>query len=373
MAPVKLHLRGEYKPAEARAALTPTTCKILMEHGFEIFVEESEQSIFHINEYKNVGCKIVPFGSWINAPKERIIIGLKELPEEQTFPLHHEHIQFAHCYKDQGGWKDVLRRYKKGKGILYDLEFLENDQGRRVAAFGYYAGFAGAALGLKDWSFKQLNSDNQDLPGVAPFPNENSLISNVKKDYLKASAKAGKKPKVLIIGALGRCGSGAVDFLTKVGIPSENIIKWDINETKKGGPFQEIADADIFVNCIYLSKPIAPFINYDLLNKDTRNLRTVVDVSADTTNPHNPIPIYNIATVFDEPTVLVPTTKGPKLSVISIDHLPSLLPRESSEFFAADLLPSLLTLGNRGKEPVWAKARSLYYKHCKRLDRESRL
>ncbi|KAG6372980.1 hypothetical protein JVT61DRAFT_7027 [Boletus reticuloceps] len=37
----------------------------------------------------------------------------------------------------------------------------------------------------------------------------------------------------------------------------------------------------------------------------------------------------------------------PSLSVISIDHLPTLLPREASEQFSADLLPSLLELPKR--------------------------
>lgn len=47
---------------------------------------------------------------------------------------------FAHCYKGQEGWGEVLGRFVEGKGLLYDLEFLEKE-GRRVAAFGYYAGY----------------------------------------------------------------------------------------------------------------------------------------------------------------------------------------------------------------------------------------
>ncbi|KAH3675943.1 hypothetical protein WICMUC_002239 [Wickerhamomyces mucosus] len=371
--PVTLHLRAEKKPLEARAALTPTTTKQLIQAGFTIYVEESPQSAFNIEEYRKVGAIIVPEDSWKQAPLDRIIIGLKELPEEDTFPLIHEHIQFAHCYKDQGGWKDVLSRYARGNGTLYDLEFLENDQGRRVAAFGFYAGFAGAALGLKDWAFKQTHPDSEDLPGVSPYNSESALVEDVKKDIASAFKKGAKKPTVLIIGALGRCGSGAVDLLVKAGIPEKNIKKWDIKETSRGGPFKEIADADIFINCIYLSKPIAPFINYDLLNKDDRKLRSVVDVSADTTNPHNPIPIYSIATVFPKPTVKVNTTKGPKLSVVSIDHLPSLLPREASEFFSKDLLPSLLQLPNRKTANVWTKAEKLYKRHVARLGRDQKL
>ncbi|AQZ18854.1 LYS1 (YIR034C) [Zygosaccharomyces parabailii] len=365
---VTVHLRAETKPMEARAALTPSTVKALMSKGFKIYVEDSPQSTFSADEYRKVGATIVPAGSWVNAPRDRIIIGLKEMPENDTFPLVHEHIQFAHCYKNQAGWQNVFRRFIKGHGTLYDLEFLENDQGRRVAAFGFYAGFAGAALGIRDWAFKQTHADSENLPAVSPYPNEDSLIKDVVGDYRAALRKGAKKPTVLIIGALGRCGSGAIDLLHKIGIPDGNIKKWDIKETSRGGPFPEIAQADIFINCIYLSKPIAPFINYELLNHPNRRLRTVVDVSADTTNPHNPIPIYNIATVFSDPTVLVPTTAGPKLSVISIDHLPSLLPREASEFFVRDLLPSLELLPQRDTAPVWVRARKLFERHCRRVD-----
>lgn len=366
--PVTIHLRAETKPAEARAALTPSTTKQLLDAGFKVYVEKSSQSIFDIEEYEKVGATIVPEGSWKEAPADRIIYGLKELPENETFPLIHTHIQFAHCYKDQAGWQDVLKRFPAGKGTLYDLEFLENDQGRRVAAFGFYAGFAGAAIGVADWAFKQTHSDSEDLPGVSPYPNEDALIADVKKSLDVAVAKnGGKYPTALVIGALGRCGSGAISFFRKVGIPEENILKWDMQETAKGGPFQEIVDSNIFVNCIYLNKPIAPFINYELLNNPNRKLTTIVDVSADTTNPHNPIPVYDIATVFSDPTVKVNTTAGPKLSVCSIDHLPSLLPREASEFFAKDLLPSLLELPNRDTSPVWVRAKNLFDKHVARL------
>lgn len=50
------------------------------------------------------------------------------------------------------------------------------------------------------------------------------------------------------------------------------------------------------------------------------------------------MPIYTVATTFDKPTVPVDGLQsGPPLSVISIDHLPSLLPREASEAFSRTL------------------------------------
>ena len=83
-------------------------------------------------------------------------------------------------------------------------------------------------------------------------------------------------------------------------------MKWDLAETAKGGPFREILDVDIFVNCIYLSSKIPPFLTADFIESEggkDRRLSVIVDVSCDTTNPNNPIPIYGINTTFTEPTV----------------------------------------------------------------------
>ena len=63
-------------------------------------------------------------------------------------------------------------------------------------------------------------------------------------------------------------------------------------------------------------------------------------MAKDTTNPFNPVPIYSISTTFRNPTVRVEGLKqGPPVDVISIDHLPSLLPREASEQFSRMFLP----------------------------------
>jgi saccharopine dehydrogenase (NAD+, L-lysine-forming) len=88
----------------------------------------------------------------------------------------------------------------------------------------------------------------------------------------------------------------------------------------------------------------------------------ICDVSCDTTNPHNPIPVYTINTTFTAPTVAVEVGSAPPLAVISIDHLPSLLPRESSEAFSGDLLPYLKQLNDWRNAEVWARAEKLFQK-----------
>ncbi|KAI9742504.1 MAG: Saccharopine dehydrogenase [Claussenomyces sp. TS43310] len=289
--PINLHLRSELgKALEHRSALTPTTTKKLIEAGYNVKIERSPQRIFDDEEFEKAGATLVEENTWRDAPTDTIIIGLKELPVE-TY-----------------------------------LEFLQDDKGRRVAAFGYHAGFAGAALALENWAWQLTHSTSEPFPSVSSYPNENELIADVKKAIVQGSEKTGKAPRVLVIGALGRCGSGAVDLCLRAGVPNENVIKWDMAETAKGGPFPEIIESDIFVNC----------------------------------NLNNPIPIYTIATTFDKPTVPVEVKNDPPVTVISIDHLPSLLPREASESFSEALLPHLLELKHWKQNPVWSRAQKLF-------------
>ena len=113
----------------------------------------------------------------------------------------------------------------------YDLEFLQDEKGRRVAAFGYHAGYAGAALALLNWAKQVL--EGEPLGEVDYFPDEASLVKVVRGAVEQARQKnGGEPPRVLIIGALGRCGSGAVDLCQAVGLPSSSILKWDLEETK---------------------------------------------------------------------------------------------------------------------------------------------
>lgn len=220
--------------------MTPTTAKKLMDAGFIITVERDPQRIFADSEYEafvppssslrpwtdactnhRVGCTLAPHNSWPSAPITTPIIGLKELPENDTSPLPHTHIMFAHCYKQQGGWIDVLQRWQDGQptGMLYDLEFLQDERGRRVAAFGYHAGFAGAAVGALALA-EQVGSEGEKgrLGEIKPYPNEDALVDHVKERLAVVEKALGRKPRALVIGALGRCGSGAVDFFLKAGL-----------------------------------------------------------------------------------------------------------------------------------------------------------
>src|SRR4051794_16930525 len=111
-----LWLRAETKPAERRAPLAPRDAAKLGS-GVELVVEKSAERGFPDREYMAAGARLVPAGSWRDAPLEAVILGLKELPEDRR-PLRHRHVYFAHAYKNQKGWEALLRRFADGGGTL---------------------------------------------------------------------------------------------------------------------------------------------------------------------------------------------------------------------------------------------------------------
>ena len=66
--------------------------------------------------------------------------------------------------------------------------------------------------------------------------------------------------------------------------------------------------------------------------------------ACDPDSDYNPVPLYDATTNWAHPVVRVHT--DPVLDIMAIDNLPSLLPLESSEDYAAQLLPTLLALEN---------------------------
>jgi len=346
-----LWVRAEQRLHEERVGLTPDGAKALIDAGIRVTVEESSVRAIGIDVYVNAGAEIAPENSWPDAPSDAIIFGLKELPEDGT-PLPHRHIMFGHAFKGQHSGKELLRRFNAGGGTLYDLEYLVDETGRRVAAFGYWAGFAGAAVAMRCWA-AQARGETAGPVGV--FMSSDALVADLKSDLASSGADAAK---AIVIGALGRVGTGASDLFGRLGV---TVTKWDMAETAGGGPFPEILDHNVFINCIFARPGTPVFVPKSALNQD-RKLTVIGDVSCDPDSDYNPIPVYDRATDWTDPALRVAT--DPVLDVTAIDNLPSMLPVESSQDYAAQLLPSLLTLDNLDAG-VWARAYNDFKTHSK--------
>ena len=347
-----LWIRSEQRDHESRTGITPEGAATLLAASVQVTVEESPHRIIADTEYAKAGCTMVPSNSWPGAPHDAVIFGLKELPEDGT-PLPHRHIMFGHAFKGQPAGQVLLRRFKAGGGTLLDLEYLTDDTGRRVAAFGYWAGYAGAAVALKCWAAQQTNAI---VGPVGAYQNAQALRGALKKELEPCGPF---RPTALIIGALGRVGKGVADLCAALDV---QCTRWDMAETAGGGPFPEVLTHDLFFNCI-LARPGTPvFVEASAVTAE-RSLTVIGDIACDPDSDFSPIKVYDRTTTWERPALRV--ADAPPLDITAIDNLPSMLPLESSEDFAAQLLPSLLELPLNS--PVWQRAAAEFEHHSQSL------
>ena len=339
-------VRHEPRPNEARVGVTPQGVAALMAAGHQVTVEDDPTRAIVVDGYRETGAGIVPAGSWVDAPKNALICGLKELPDDGT-PLVHRHVMFGHAYKGQADGAVLLERFRVGGGTLLDLEYLTEASGRRVAAFGVWAGFAGAAVSLIGWASAQ---SGKTCPEARTVSSADAMTDVVRE------ALGGLKPSVIVIGALGRVGSGARDLCERLGL---EVTAWDMAETASGGTFPEILAHDVFLNCI-LASPGGPVCVPKNALAEDRRLQMIGDIACDPSSDFSPIKVYDRTTSWGDPILRVQDT--PVLDVMAIDNLPSMLPREASEDFAGQLLPHLLAFeSDPGR--VWARAVDIFRTH----------
>ncbi|MEU0031461.1 saccharopine dehydrogenase [Streptomyces sp. NPDC006335] len=344
MTELHLWLRHEVRSTERRTPLVPSDARRLVDSGVTLTVEESPQRIFPVEQYEAVGCRVAPAGSWASrAPRDAVILGLKELPDEPA-ALTHRHVFFGHAYKEQPGALELLRRFAAGGGALLDLEYLVDDQGRRLAAFGYWAGYLGAALAV-------LQHRGRLSAPLTPTSREEL------EEALRPVA-GDEEFTALVIGALGRSGRGARVALQAAGIEPT---RWDLDETRNLDRPALLAH-DVLVNCVLATSPIPPFVREADLDDPARRLRTLSDVTCDVGSPLNVVPVYDRVTEWAEPVRRL--HKEPPLDLIAIDNLPSLLPEESSVGFSGSLLPLLLEFGDGGP---WGRCLDRFHQACREL------
>ena len=342
---VHLWLRHETRTTERRTPVVPADARRLIGSGVTLTVEESPQRVFPIEAYEEVGCRVAATGSWVSAPSDAVVLGLKELPDDPP-ALAHRHIFFGHAYKGQPGAEALLRRFLGGGGSLLDLEYLVDENGRRLAAFGYWAGYLGAALAV-------LHHRGRLRAPLQP-------TSKAELDAELASDSA--ELKALVIGALGRSGKGARAALEAAGIEPTC---WDLEETRDLDR-PALLDHELMVNTVLTTQPVPPFLTDKDLDEPDRRLRTLCDVTCDVGSPMNVLPVYDTVTDWTEPVRRL--REQPALDLIAIDNLPSLLPLEASVDFSAALLPLLLEFEVGG---AWGRCLDRFGQACRELGSEA--
>jgi saccharopine dehydrogenase (NAD+, L-lysine-forming) len=343
MAQTIIYIRKEIINNEYRTPLIPNHITILIKKGFTVYIQYCLNRIYHNNDYVEQG-GIITKEEWFSPRfKNAIIIGIKELKNLDQLD-NHCHLYFSHSFKNQTNSEYILTNFKNSNSRLYDFEYILDSANKRYIAFGYYSGIVGGILGLKQYYNKIKFLDN--LKDLECWSSYEKMIEFVKHNIIRGA-------KIAVVGPNGRCGSGVRAILETFNLKHTFINKdYDVSKLK---------DFDIIYNCILLDE------NYNKVwfdkNTNIRKKTVIVDISCDYSRSNNPIQLYNEATTWKKPVYRY----NRYIDIIAIDNLPSLLPKESSNYFSKRLVELLLDF-NADFSNFWKNNLQIYYNKLIKID-----
>ena len=339
-----LYIRNENNKKEHRTPIIPKDISKLLSYGYMVYIESSKHRIFTDDEYNENGAIVTEEKWYMPRFQNALIIGLKDVIELDKLSNHH-HMYFAHCYKKQTGYYDILNAFASSSSILYDFEYFINNNHKRIISFGFFAGVAGCLLALLQCINKKLFKKN-----ISNINYWNSTIEVIM--YIVDNLYLLRNINIAIIGANGNCGLGVQSILQKINLNYKIVEKYTDSNT-----FENI---DILYNCILLDD------NYNEIWFDEKtnynNSIIIADISCDYSKPNNPIQIYNTNTTWETPVY----SYNKYVDIIAINNLPSLMPRESSIYFSSKCTNLLMDVDDQ-TITYWNNAEKTFFNKIKEI------
>lgn len=352
-------------PVDHRVAFSPTQCKEIQERypHVHIVVEPSEVRCFDDDDYKKNGIEVSS-----DLQSCDLLFGVKEVPVEQLIP-NKRYFFFSHTIKKQSYNRDLLRAVLAKNISLVDYECLKDVNGKRVVAFGRFAGIVGAYNGILSFG-KKLG-----LFDLKPA-NQCFDIDELWDEFEKVELPP---LKILLTGG-GRVARGAQEVLDDMGI--RNVVGLEyLNQTfdepvyiqldsdaynqrldktdfdfadfySNPGLYESTFDqytsiTDVLIAGAYWD-PNAPtlFSLNDVQSADFK-IRTIADITCDI---EGSIPTTIRSTTIDQPcfdfsrktlSEEVAFSDLDNITVMAVDNLPCELPRDASVSFGEQLLENV--------------------------------
>ncbi len=359
-------IREGKTPPDSRVLLTPDQCKFITENfNIEIIVQPFAGRCFPDKMYQQAGIELSDDLSDCD-----VLMGVKEVPIKLLMP-DKTYFFFSHIIKKQAYNRNLLWAILDKNIRMVDYEVLTDEQGRRLIAFGKFAGMVGAHNAL--WTYGKRT-------GKIELPRMNSFLdyAEVKQFYSKMELPIFK---VALTGT-GRVANGAAMVLDDMGIQKVapnaflnnefNVPVYtqldcqDYATRKDGSPF-ELTDffknphlyksifepyaqsADIMINGIYWDNNAPAFFSRADMASSSFKVRVIADVTCDIA-PVSSIPSTLRASTIADPVFGFDLKSGEEIAAFSehgidmmtIDNLPNELPRDASTAFGQQFIDHIL-------------------------------
>jgi len=360
---IKIGIAREGKvPPDNRVPLTPWEVIEAQNifPNFEIVCQSSNIRCFEDESYSKLNIPIVE-----KLEDCDVILGIKEFPIQELIPGK-TYLFFSHTIKKQAYNRKLLRSILDNKIKLIEYECLTDTYGKRVIAFGRFAGIVGAYNALLCYGKKYNLYDVKRARDCSTY-------IELKSEYKKMQLP----PIKIVLTGHGSVGHGAREVLESIGVKEVTVHDYLFHELKdpvftqlhsrdyykrfddsdfdreefhraphfyKSDFIRFARNTDILINGTFWNKGADRFFSIaDMLRNDFR-IRVIADISCDL---NGPIPSTIRTSTIDEPfydfdpfesNEVPPFTDERNITVMAVDNLPNELPREASNSFGRVLI-----------------------------------
>ncbi len=344
-------------PPDSRVPLDPQQCRQLIDKGIDIVVQKSDVRCYPDQDYIDAG---VPMSD--DMSDREILLGVKEVPIDLLLN-DKTYFFFSHTIKEQAYNQKLLRTVVDKRIRLIDYEVLTDSEGRRVIAFGKYAGMVGAHNAI--WTYG-MRTKLFSLPRMKDMYN----YKEAKEAYNKIEIP---NIKIVLTGT-GRVSNGAAQVLNDMGLqkvsPDDYITKsysypvyaqidifnyakrkdqkrfddkndfFDHPEKYESDFEQFLPMSDVMINGIYWDNAAPAFFTVDQMHRSQFGIKVIADVTCDIA-PVSSIPSTLRASTIDDPVFGFDPATGEEtgpfqpnvVDMMTIDNLPNEMPRDASTAF----------------------------------------
>jgi alanine dehydrogenase len=360
-------LREEKTPEDNRVPLTPSQCRTLMEEHSKIWVavQPSEHRCFTDDEYRNQGIAVREDLSDCD-----LLLGVKEIPPVLLIP-NKTYMIFSHTIKKQAHNRKLLRAVLEKKIRLIDYECLKDETGKRIIAFGRWAGIVGAYNTIRTIGLRTGRFDIKPMFQCHNF-------AEAQKEFIKLDLP----PWKIVLSGDGRVSEGAaflLDIMKIRKVDPHSFLYKEFDETVytqlhtkdmyyrdgeeefdtinyhahpelyKSTFYPFTKAADVFINGIYWDKRIPVFFTEEHMREKDFNIKVIGDITCDIA-PEASVPSTIRSTIIEEPVFGYDAQtckecepyQTDSIDVMAIDNLPNELPRDASEDFGNMLISRVI-------------------------------
>lgn len=364
-------LREEKIPEDYRVPFTPKQCKeIETEHPeIKFVVQPSAIRTYAIEKYKEQGIAVREDLSDCN-----YLFGVKEVRSQDLIP-EKPYFFFSHTKKAQSYNQDLMHALIEKKIRMIDYECLTEEDGQRIVGFGKWAGIVGAHNGLLTYGKKYSLFKLPPAHSLEDYDELKTTYKNINWPPMKIVVTGGGRVATGLLEIMSECNFTEVnehDFLNKkydkpvfVHLDIDKLYRrkddgsfdkddFFTNAQDYGCPFLEYThEADILMNGIYWEEKIPRYFAKEDIQHPDFKMNVIADVTCDKLGS---IPINMGATPIDDPVYGIDKKTFEKvdgfsntneiIDIMTVDNLPSELPKNASEHFgnvlSQHIIPEIL-------------------------------